>query len=157
MRDAAIELRPVSLREANRLVERWHRHHKPVGIARWAIGAFMAGEPVGAVIVGNPKALSLQDGVTWEVVRLVTNGVPHAASRLLGAAWRAARAMGVRTIVSYTRSDEPGTCYRAAGWRPVAAVEGRGWTTGNKADRWLPGLYVPTTEIVDRVRWEIAA
>lgn len=31
------------------------------------------------------------------------------------------------------------------------------WDGGNKADRWLPGLYVPTTEIVDRVRWEVSA
>jgi len=65
--------------------------------------------------------------------------------------------MGVRRMVSYTRADEHGTCYRAAGWKPVATVDGRGWTTGNKAARWLPGLYEPTTEIVDRMRWEIAS
>lgn len=25
---------------------------------------------------------------------------------------------------------------------------------GNRKTRWLPGLYLPSTEIVDRVRWE---
>ena len=153
----AIELRPITLREANALVARWHRHHRPVRGCAFSIGAFVEGEPAGAVIVGRPVAPALQDGVTFEVTRLVTNGEPHAASRLLGAAWRAARAMGVRRMVSYTRADEAGTCYRAAGWTAVAEVDGRAWTTGNKADRWLPGLYEPTTEIVDRVRWEVAA
>lgn len=71
------------------------------------------------------------------------------------AAWRCAEAQGVHRLISYTRVDEPGTCYRAAGWVAVALVDGREWDTGNKADRWLPGLYQPTTETVDRVRWEI--
>jgi len=152
-----IELRPVSIRQANALVSRWHRHHKPVHGARFAIGAFVAGLSVGAVIVGRPVAPGLDDGLTFEVVRLVTDGTAHVASRLLGAAWRASKAMGVRRMVSYIRHDEKGTCYHAAGWRSVAVVDGRGWTTGNKTGRWLPGMYEPRSEIVDRVRWEIAA
>lgn len=60
-------------------------------------------------------------------------------------------------MVSYTRIDEEGVCYRAAGWLRVADVAGRAWTTGNKSQRWIPGLYEPTTEIIDRVRWEVAA
>ena len=63
--------------------------------------------------------------------------------------------MGARRCVSYTRADERGTCYRAAGWVATALVDGREHTTGNRALRWLPGLYAPSTEIVDRVRWEI--
>lgn len=57
-------------------------------------------------------------------------------------------------LAGATRKDEDGTCYKAAGWVPVAEVEGRPWTGGNKGQRWLPGLYEPTTEIVDRIRWE---
>lgn len=38
----------------------------------------------------------------------------------------------------------------------LADVKGRAWNTGNKAQRWLPGTSEPTTEIVDRTRWEIA-
>lgn len=63
-------------------------------------------------------------------------------------------ATGVQLGVSYTRVDEPGSCYLAAGWIPAALVEGRAHTTGNRAQRSLPGLYEPSTEIVDRVRWE---
>lgn len=62
---------------------------------------------------------------------------------------------GVRRLVSYTRTDEAGTCYRAAGWVPVALVKGRLDDGGNRALRWLPGLRAPSTETIDRVRWEI--
>lgn len=44
---------------------------------------------------------------------------------------------------------------RAAGWVAVAMVVGREWDGANKPGRWLPGLYQPSTEVVDRVRWEI--
>ena len=152
-----IELRPVTRDEANRVVAAWHSHHKPVRSHRFAIGAYVEGECVGVVIVASPVARLLNDGTTFEVVRLCTNGHRNAASRLLGAAWRAAKAMGVKRMVSYTREDEPGTCYVAAGWSPVAKTKAEGWNHGNKAMRWLPGLYEPTTEIVRRVRWEVAA
>ncbi len=151
-----IELRPLSLADANRLVGLWHSHHRQVRGHKFSIGAFVDGQPVGAVVVGRPVAPSLDDGLTFEVTRLVTNGFRHAASRLLGAARRAAFAMGVRRLVSYTREDEDGVCYKAAGWVPTKQTRGRGWDSGNKALRWLPGLYEPTTEVVDRVRWETA-
>lgn len=158
-----IDVRPTSLAEANAVVARWHSHHRPVRGHKFSLVAEVqehAEAPtllVGVAIIGRPVAQALDNGRTYEVTRLCTNGHPNAASRLLGAAWRAAKAMGVLRMVSYTRSDEDGTSYKAAGWRRVAEVEGRPWCTGNKADRWLPGLYVPTTEVVDRVRWEVAA
>jgi hypothetical protein len=151
-----IELRPMSVRAANELVRRWHSHHKPVQGARWCIGAYVDGDQVGAVIVGNPVAPALCDGKTLEVTRLVTNGEKNVATRLLGGAWRAAKAMGCKRLVSYTRQDESGHCYLAASWKPVARTKGRGWDSGNKQLRWLPGIYEPTTEIVDRTRWEIS-
>lgn len=150
-------LRPITRDAANAVILRWHRHHRPVRSHRFAIAGYDGEELVGVVVVGNPVAAALQNGVTFEVLRLCTNGHRYAASRLLSAAWKAARAMGVLRMVSYTRADEAGTCYRAANWRDVARVRGEGWAHGNKGDRYLPGLYMPTTEIVDRVRWEIAA
>jgi len=155
-----IELRPLSRDKANELVTRWHSHHKAVRGHKFAIGAFVEGEPVGAVIVGRPVAQALDDGLTFEVVRLVTNRHPNAATRLLGASWRAARAMGVRRMVSYTRIDEAGTCYHAAGWVRVAKVDGRKWTHRRRAGtagsaQYLPGIFEPATETVDRHRWEI--
>ena len=152
-----LTVRPCSLVEANRVVSLHHSHHRPVVGHRFSISAWGDGEMVGVIIVGNPVAPALCDGTTFEVTRLCVIGHhPNAASKLLGAAWRAARAMGVLRMVSYTRADEHGGCYQASGWRVAAAVRGRAWDTGNKSTRWLPGFYEPTTEIVDRTRWEIS-
>jgi L-amino acid N-acyltransferase YncA len=151
-----VTLRPITRDEANAVIRRWHRHHKSILNAIVKVGLEVDGELVGCVVVERPRAEALCDAVTFEVSRLCCDGThPHAASKLLGAAWAAARAQGVRRLVSYTRVDEDGTCYRAAGWVATALVDGRKWNTGNKAGRWLPGLYEPSTEIIDRVRWEI--
>jgi len=155
-----IELRPLSLKETNTRVSEWHRHHKPVRGHKFAVGAFVGGEIAGVAIVGRPSARALDDGLTFELTRLATpeNAVPHVASKLIAACWRAARAMGVRKMVSYTRADEPGTCYRAAGWEPVAKVNGREWpgeaTDQKRARLFLPGFRKQATEVVDRIRWE---
>ncbi len=152
-----IVLAPITRDKANAFVTLNHRHHKAVRSHRFAVSVSVDGAMVGVVIVASPVAWPLDDGKTFEVVRLcVRSGCQNVSSRLLGASWRASKAMGVVRLVSYTRADESGSCYLAAGWRPVARVRGRDWTTGNKAQRWLPGLYVPSTETVDRVRWEIA-
>lgn len=83
----SIVLRPSSRDEANRVVAEWHSHHKPVRGCKFTIAAEVDGAVVGVVIVGRPKARALDDGRVLEVTRLCTNGYPHAASRLLGAAW----------------------------------------------------------------------
>lgn len=155
-----IELRPITRDDAGEVLRRWHRHHKRVQGHRFAIAAYSGDELVGVVIVGNPKAKALNDGTTFEVTRLCTNGHRNAASRLLGAAWKAAKAMGVRRMVSYLRSDEEGVCYRAAGWTVAADVQGREWdkyTDSARRQKTLPGIIEPTTEVIDRQRWEIAA
>lgn len=150
-----ITLFPLTFAAANALVIKWHRHHDPVQGYHFAIGAKLDGEVVGGVIVGRPVAAALDDGHVREVTRMSNRGGDdNVGSKLLGAVGRCCDAMGVRLLVSYTRVDEPGTVYRAAGWIPVATVKGKGWTGGNKALRWLPGFYEPSTEIVDRTRWE---
>jgi len=119
-------------------VRRWHRHHKPVRAHYFAAGAYDGDRLAGVIIVGQPVAPALCNGLACEVVRLACDGeTPHAASLLLGAAWRAARALGFRRAVSYTRVDESGTCYHAAGWRRVARVKGRDWDNDAKPGRWL--------------------
>lgn len=58
--------------------------------------------------------------------------------------------------MSYIRHDEPGTSLRAANWWPTATVPAEDWTrrATQKGNAWLPGLYQPAHEAVDRVRWE---
>lgn len=151
-----MSVRPITRAAARAVVAKWHSHHTAHVGETLALGWFVAGDPVACVVMGRPSARLLDDGVTWEVTRLCIgpDAPPCAASRLLGAASRAAEACGVRRLISYTRIDERGTCYKAANWHPAAVIAGREWSGSNKPGRWLPGLYTPSTEIVDRVRWE---
>ncbi|MCA9607900.1 MAG: hypothetical protein KC619_19960 [Myxococcales bacterium] len=140
-------------------VARHHSHHRAHVGHRVSLGAFVAGELVAVVVLGNPVAGPLDDGATWEVTRHCCGPMAprYAASRLLGHATRLGFAAGLTRLVSYTRVDERGSCYLAANWTPVEVISGRPHDSGNRAARWLPGLEdaVRTTEVIDRVRWEI--
>jgi hypothetical protein len=124
-----VKLRPISLRDANDYVFLFHRHHGPVQGAKFAIAVVNdAGWPEGVVIVGRPVARRLDDGVTAEVTRLCTEGARNACSMLYGAAWRAAKAMGYRRIITYILAEENGASLRAAGWRLVGEAGGGSWS-----------------------------
>lgn len=156
MNFSTIRIHPVTRKMQRAAVARWHSHHRrsPPG-ERIALGASIDEKLVAVVVLGTP-AFALDDGTCWEVARLACgpDAPKYTASRLLGAAGRVMDAAGVTLQVSYTRVDERGSCYLASNWIPVEVVRGREHTTGNRAARWLPGLYDPGTEIVDRVRWE---
>jgi hypothetical protein len=125
---------PLRLGTANNLVLRWHRHHKPVVGALFAIGASDGGELVGAAIVGRPVARMYDDGATAEVTRLVSDGTPNVCSMLYAACWRAWRAMGGHRLITYTLASEPGTSLRAAGWTALYQTSERpkGWDTPSR-------------------------
>lgn len=154
---SGITIRPVTRTVARKAVLEWHSHHDPHVVDRLCLGAFTGGALVAVAVLASPVAGALDDGETWEVTRVAVgpDAPPHTCSRLVGAATRTGLAAGLTLLVSYTRIDERGSCYRAANWRPVAIVSGRRHDAGNRACRWLPGLYEPSTEIVDRVRWEV--
>ncbi len=95
-------LKPVTLAQANEFVAQHHRHHKPVVGHKFSIGCTLNGELVGVAIVGRPVSRYLDDGLTLEVNRLCTDGTKNACSMLYAAAWRAARAIGYRKIVTYS-------------------------------------------------------
>jgi hypothetical protein len=112
-----ISVVPVRLAQANEFVARHHRHHKPVPGSLFAIGVQDEGGQLrGVAIVGRPVARMLDDGVSAEIVRTCTDGTRNACSMLLGAARRAARAMGYRRILTYTLPEEGGASLRAAGF-----------------------------------------
>jgi len=123
----ALQLQPITFAEAKVFIRRHHRHHlPPIG---WKFGiAVNDGERVvGVVTVGRPVARHLDDGTTLEVTRCCTDGTRHACSMLYGAAWRAAKALGYRRLITYTLAAEPGTSLKAAGWTPLYEVAGRSW------------------------------
>lgn len=144
-------VRPVTLRAANALVERLHRHHPPARGCLFCLSVVDdAGEVRGVAIVGRPVARMLQDGVTAEVVRVATDGAKNACSMLYGAAWRAARAIGYTRLVTYTLPEEGGASLRGAGWRRVCETAGGGeWSRPSRARN---AMRSPTTP---KVRWEV--
>jgi hypothetical protein len=137
---------PIDFDEACAFVAQHHRHHKPpqghkfsLAVAtRRQIGSSTPGGAgygmhvdviVGVAIVGRPVARSLDDRWTLEVTRCATDGTKNACSALYAAAWRAARAIGYRRLVTYTLPAEGGASLRAAGWRTVHKTKGGNWNT----------------------------
>lgn len=107
---------PLDLGEANQLVGRLHRHHKPATGHRFSIGLANDGVLIGACIVGRPVSRAVNQKRVAEVTRLVTDGTHNACSKLYSAAARAAEAMGYDSIQTYILDDEPGTSLKASGW-----------------------------------------
>jgi hypothetical protein len=122
------EIVPITLREANAFVATHHRHHKPTVGHKFSIGCANDGEIVGVVIVGRPVSRHLDDGWTLEVNRLCTDGTKNVCSMLYAAAWRAAKAMGYRRVITYILDTETGTSLKAAGWKCVGKAGGLRWT-----------------------------
>lgn len=119
---------PCELTDAKFFIAQFHRHHEPPLGHKFTLA--VAGEDGcvhGVATVGRPVARGNQDGWTLEVTRVCTDGTPNAPSMLYGAAWRAARALGYRRLITYILTTEPGTSLRAAGWKIVGQVKGRSW------------------------------
>ena len=123
-----LELTPVSLADANAFIAQHHRHHKPVTGHKFSIGCTLDGRLVGVAIVGRPVSRHLDNGLTLEVNRLCTDGAKNACSMLYAAAWRAARAIGYKKIITYILDTESGSSLKAAGWKCAGLAGGKRWT-----------------------------
>lgn len=145
-----LDIVPVTLREANAFVERYHRHHGKTAGHKFSIAAadIETQEIVGVVIVGRPVSRYLDDGWTLEVNRLCTNGARNACSMLYAAAWRAARAMGYKKLITYILESETGTSLKAAGWKCVGKAGGLRWTGKRR-----PAVDLCPAQM--KIRWEI--
>lgn len=126
-----LTITPITLAEANAYVAAHHRHHKPVVGHKYSIG-LSDGEAVrGVVIVGRPVARLLDDGWTLEVNRCCTDGVKNGCSMLYSTAWRAAKALGYRRLITYTLAEEGGASLRASNWRLIGERGGGTWNRPN--------------------------
>ena len=100
---------------------------------------------------------------------MATDGSRNACSFLYGAAWRAAKAMGYRRIVTYIMPEEGGASLRASGWQldghskglPWQGREGKTFTTHNHhplgaKERWVAVAhdYELVRDSYERVRLE---
>lgn len=133
----SLSLQPVTYEEACEFIRRHHRHHLPPQGWKYGIAVNDGAQVVGVVTVGRPVARHLDNGWTLEVTRCCTDGTRHACSMLYGAAWRAARALGFRRLITYTLKSEAGKSLHAAGWRVVGETGGGSWdrTSRPRVDR----------------------
>ncbi len=128
-----LSLQPITFSEASEFVRRYHRHHPPSQGHKFSIGCNDGERVVGVVTVGRPVARHLDNGWTLEVTRCcVLEGVKNAASMLYGAAWRAAKALGYKRLITYTLASEPGTSLRASGWRLLGQAGGGRWSRASR-------------------------
>ena len=141
----------LELDEANDLVAKLHRHHKPVRGHRFSVGAVQDGCLVGAAICGRPVARKTDYKTVLEVTRLVTDGTKNACSFLYGAASRAAKVLGYARIQTFILESESGASLIAAGWEKSDEISkgADGWhsRTGRRNDqpeqpkiRWFKSL-----------------
>lgn len=146
-----LDLVPVTLAEANAFVEQKHRHHGKTAGHKFsvAVADTETKEIVGVAIVGRPVSRFLDDGWTLEVNRLCTDGTKNACSMLYAAAWRAARAMGYKKLVTYILESESGTSLKAAGWKCIGKAGGLRWTGKRR-----PQVDLCPAQM--KIRWEVS-
>lgn len=138
---------PCTLREARAFVAAHHRHHQPPQGGLFAVACAAEGRVCGVAIVGKPVARMLADDFTAEITRLCTTGERNACSLLYASAWRAARALGYRRLVTYTLAEEGGASLRAAGWRCIGEAGGGAWSRKDRPR-------VDTHPLQSKLRWE---
>ena len=123
-----LEIRPISYKAAADYVNENHRHHRaPVG-HKFSIGVYLGNELHGVAMVGRPVSRYMDDGLTLEVNRLCTDGTKNACSILYAAAFRAAKELGYKRLITYTLISEPGTSLYAAGWHCDGEAGGLRWS-----------------------------
>jgi hypothetical protein len=147
---------PVTFKQAQAFIAEHHRHHKPPRGMKFCMGIAKADQLVGVATVGRPTARAYDDGLTLEVNRTcTTDDARNANSMLYGAAWRAAKALGYRRLITYTEEGESGVSLRAAGWQVVAERPARGsWAESSVQ---LRNLRDPVgSGGIQRTLWEVA-
>lgn len=120
---------PLELKELNRLVDRLHRHHKPVQGHRFSLGCVREDtmQLVGGCSVGRPVARLTDQKWVLEVTRLVTDGTPNACSILYAAAAKTGQTLGYRKIQTFILDSESGGSLKATGWVFEASSPGGQW------------------------------
>ena len=122
-----LEIIPINQADAKSYVAQFHRHHKPPLGSIFQVACAKDGKVVGVAMVGRPVARRLDDGWTLEVNRCCTDGTKNACSILYAAAWRVAKNLGYKKLITYILESEKGTSLKAAGWKEIGRAGGLSW------------------------------
>jgi len=128
----SLEIIPIKFDEACHFIKQHHRHHKMPRGHKYSIGCAKDGEVVGVCTVGRPVARVLDDGWTLELTRCCTDGTKNACSMLYAAAWRVAKGLGYKRLITYILDTEKGTSIKAAGWKEIGKRGGGSWNTPSR-------------------------
>jgi len=158
----ALELQPITFAEACSFIRQHHRHHLPPWGWKFGLAVNDGSKVVGVAMVGRPVARHYDDAWTLEVTRCCTDGTRNAASLLYAAAWRAAKGLGYRRLITYTLAEESGTSLIAAGWKVLGKRRGGSWNMPGRprVETWPTGqktLWGPEgwPELMDANREEV--
>lgn len=127
-----LEIRPITLREANQYVHENHRHNLPTTGHKFSVACYDGNRLCGVAIAGRPVARKLDDGFTIEIMRVCTDGTYNACSILYAACAKAAKAMGYKRVITYTLVSEPGTSLKASGFRNDGEAGGTSWNVPSR-------------------------
>ena len=125
---------PVSLKEAQAYINKYHRHHKASVGDKFRVACSIDGEIVGIAQCGNPVARYLCDGETLEITRLCTNGEKDVCSFLYSRCARIAKELGYKRIITYILETETGVSLKASGFKlDQNNVGGATWENNTRA------------------------
>jgi hypothetical protein len=127
-----MEITPITFEEANAFVAKFHRHHKPMQGCKFCVAVSNEDKVVGVAIVGRPVARLLDNGWTLEVNRCCTDGTKNACSMLYSSAWKAAKALGYKRLITYTLPEEGGASLKASNWTCLGLRGGGNWNVKSR-------------------------
>lgn len=127
-----------------------HRHNIPPVGGKFAIQCLYDGTICGVAICGRPVSRHLDNGTTLEIYRNCTDGTRNSCSKLYGACVAVARAMGYKTVITYTLESENGASLKASNFLCEGQAGGLGWTGVRKRD-----YYIAPTELKTRWRYSL--
>lgn len=131
----ALYVRPCTLKQANDLVSKIHRHHKPVVSHRFSLACYNGGVLCGVVITGRPVARNTDPYLVLEITRCATDGTRNAISKLYSAVCSAAKSMGFISVQTFTLPEEGGASLKASGFTFLGKAGGGQWVHTDGRER----------------------
>ena len=121
-KERRLEIVPVTQKEAHAFADRRYKQQKRIKGYQFSVGCTDGDRMVGVANVARPASRYMDDGWTLEMTGVCTDGSEDVRLMLYAAAWRAARALGYRKLITYVMDTEPGTGLKMAGWKCIGQV-----------------------------------
>lgn len=116
-----LDIVPMTQKEARAFDRRYRRQRRMKGY-KFSIGCTDGDKIVGVASMVQPASRYMDDGWTLEMTGVCTDGMEDVRLMLYGAAWRAARALGYKKLITYVMDTEPGTGLKMAGWKCIGQI-----------------------------------